>query len=277
MFFSKSMIIGLVALFTAIGGFGQTPQRARSATMRAAVERGYLGVGVIELSEDRAKALGLKDASGVEVTIVVENAPAAKAGLKVHDVILEINGKAVEDGEQFVRSIADSPAGARVSLTVWRSGARQTMAATLEAARQDPFFAIPAQPMPPMPPMPVMPPGGLWDGNTPFSSLSGSGALVGFEGENLSPQLAEYFGVKDGVLVRTVGPKTPAERAGLKAGDVVTKVNGTPVSSPREILGLVKSRGSKTFSFTVIRNKKEISLNVEISGMRLPSFDNGAL
>ena len=212
MFLSKSIIIGLVGLSAAIGGFGQTPQRARSATMRAAMEHGYLGVGVIDLSEDRVKALGLKDGSGVEVTIVTENAPAAKAGLKVHDVILEVNGKAVADGEQFVRSIADLPAGTKVNLTVWRSGARQTMTATLVEARQNPFFVMPDQAMPPMPPMPAMPPGGLWDGNAPSSSLSGSGALVGFDGETLSPQLAEYFGVKDGVLVRTVGPKTcPAE------------------------------------------------------------------
>jgi S1-C subfamily serine protease len=122
--------------------------------------------------------------------------------------------------------------------------------------------------------MPVMPPGGFWDGNAPLSSLTGSGALIGIEGENLSPQLAEYFGVKDGVLVRTVGPKTPAERAGLKAGDIVTKVNGTPVTSPREILGLVRAKGAKMFSFTVVRNKKEISLNVEISEVRLPVIIN---
>ena len=115
-----------------------------------------------------------------------------------------------------------------------------------------------------------MPPGGFWDGNSPISSLSGSGALVGFEGQSLSPQLAEYFGVKDGVLVWTVGPNTPAQRAGLKAGDIVTKVNGTPVTSPREISGLVRAKGAKMFSFTVIRNKKEISLNVEISEVLIP-------
>jgi serine protease Do len=210
----------------------------------------------------------------VEVTSVGENSAAAKAGLKVHDVILEVNGKAVEDAGQFIRTISESPAGTKVNFTVWRSGARHTLTATLDSRLENPFLLPPDAAMPPMPPMPSS---GLWDGNAPFSSLTGSGALVGFEGETLSPQLAEYFGVKDGVLVRTVGPKTPAERAGLKAGDIVTKVNGTPVASPREILGLVRAHGAKIVSFTVVRNKKEISLNVEISMVRPSGFDGGVI
>jgi S1-C subfamily serine protease len=89
---------------------------------------------------------------------------------------------------------------------------------------------------------------------------------VGFEGEPLSPQLADFFGVRQGVLVRTVDARTPAEKAGLKAGDVVTRVNGTPVTSPREITGLVRMSRGKTTSFTVVRNKKEITLDIEVSG-----------
>jgi serine protease Do len=274
MFAVKGIVICTAMLLTAAGGFAEPQQRAHSATMRAAMEHGYLGVGVKELTADRVKALGLKNDNGVEITGVEENSPAAKAGLKINDVILEVNGKALDDMEQFIGSIMRAPAGAKLSLTVWRGGAKRTIVATLESRAENPFYGVPDQDMPPMPPMPVMPLGGFWDGNAPLSSLTGSGALIGIEGENLSPQLAEYFGVKDGVLVRTVGPKTPAERAGLKAGDIVTKVNGTPVTSPREILGLVRAKGAKMFSFTVVRNKKEISLNVEISEVRLPVIIN---
>jgi len=270
-FSSKSLIVWVITLSAVFGAFAQTSQRARSATLRAAMERGYLGVGFIELTEDRVKALGLKNDNGVEVTSVGENSAAAKAGLKVHDVILEVNGKAIEDAGQFIRSISESPAGTKVGMTIWRSGVKHTVTATLDSRPENPFLLPPDAVMPPMPPMP---PSGLWDGNAPLSSLSGSGALVGFEGETLSPQLAEYFGVKDGVLVRTVGPRTPAERAGLKAGDVVTKVNGTPVASPREILGLVRAKNAKVVSFTVVRNKKEISLSVEISLLRPSVSDN---
>jgi serine protease Do len=100
---------------------------------------------------------------------------------------------------------------------------------------------------------------------------------VGFEGEALNAQLAEFFGVREGVLVRSVNPKTPAERAGLKAGDVVVKVNGTPVTTPREITGLVRSSRRKAISFTVVRDKKEISLNVEIAEDRSAPTERDAL
>jgi serine protease Do len=256
----------------AITGYSQTP--ARSATLHRVADHGYLGVGVIELTDDRVKALGLKTDNGVEIKLVEENSPAARAGLKVNDVIIEVNGKAVEDMEQFLRSIGEAAGGTKVTMTVWRGGAKRTLTATLESRQYNPIPGFPEGAMPPMPPMP---PSGVWDGNIPFSSLNGSGALIGFEGEPLTPQLAEFFGVKEGVLVRMVGPKTPAERAGLKAGDVVTKVNGTPVSTPREISGLVRSNKSKIASFTVVRNKKEIALNVEIAELRLSSPFNDVL
>lgn len=267
---------------TAVPGFAQTAfaqtlaqQQARSTILRAAATRGYLGVGVVELTDDRVRALNLKDDQGLEVKRVDENSPAAKAGLKENDVILEVNGKAVEGIEQFQRSIGDTSPGTKVSLTIWRNGAKQTVSATLDS-RQANFFDFfgrnfPVAPVPPAPPVP-------FNGGTPFPVIPGNSPLVGFEGEALSAQLAEYFGVKEGVLVRSVNAKTPAERAGLKAGDVVTKVNGTPVTTPREITGLVRaSRNKKAISFTVVRNKKEISLSVEVAEDRQAPPDREVL
>ena len=262
-----ALAIGLAAA-TVTAGYGQ----AHTATLRRVADHGYLGVGVIELTDERVKTLGLKDSSGVEVMRVEENSPAAKAGIMLNDVILKVNGKTIGDMDQFIRLISESPGGAKVNLTVWRSGGTRTLGAVLDARQQNLLYHGTGPDDGVMPPMPALPPGGLWDGDAPMSGLNGSGALVGFEGETLTPQLADFFGVKAGVLVRTVGPKTPAERAGLKAGDVVVKVNGTPVSSPREISGLVRMNRSKTASFAVVRNRKEITLNVEISaiGTRSP-------
>ena len=124
-----------------------------------------------------------------------------------------------------------------------------------------------------MPPMPAVP----FNGGNPFPTIPGDSPAVGFLGEALNPQLAEFFGVKQGVLVHSVNPNTPAERAGLKAGDVVVKVNGTPVTTPREITGLVRSSRKKAISFTVIRNKKEMSLNVEIAEDRSASAERDVL
>jgi serine protease Do len=76
--------------------------------------------------------------------------------------------------------------------------------------------------------------------------------------------------------VRTVTAKTPADKAGLKAGDVVTKVNGTPVTSPREISGLIRAV-RKTATLTIMRNKKEMTLNIEIAQDRVPAPDREVL
>jgi serine protease Do len=264
MFFRSTVLIFLAAASIAVPALAQTsaPQRARSLSLRRAATRGYLGVGVVELTDDRVKALKLKDDHGVEIKHVDPDSPAAKAGLKENDVILEVNGKPVEDIEQFQNSIGDTAPGTKVNLTIWHYGNRQTVAATLDSRPDNVYsFLGPDVPDAPMPAMPAIPP----NGENPFAYLPGNSAMVGFEGEALNPQLAEFFGVKDGVLVRSVNPMTPASKAGLKAGDVVIKVNGTPVMSPREITGLVHSSRRKVVSFTVVRNKKEMTLNVEMA------------
>jgi len=248
MFWKKAGLASIMLAALAIVAYAQTTtkQRAHSANMQVAMPSGYLGVGVQEISPDRAKALNLKEATGVEVTSVTENAPAAKAGIRLHDVILEVGGQKVESGQAFVDLIGAKAAGTKVSLTVWRNGASQTVTAALGSRPVEGLTVMP----PPAPFGPMLP---------------DDAPKVGFEGEPLTPQLAEFFGVAqgEGVLVRTVVEKTPAEKAGLKAGDVVTKVNGMPVASPREISGIV--RQSKKVVFTVIRNKKEITLNVEVA------------
>lgn len=91
----------------------------------------FLGVGVQEINSERSKALKLKDEYGVEITRVDDDSPAAKAGLKVHDVVLEYNGQRVEGTEQFVRFVRETPAGRTVKLAINRAGSNQTLAATI--------------------------------------------------------------------------------------------------------------------------------------------------
>ncbi len=256
--------LAAVSFFSQLPGFAQTraPQPSRSTTFRRAATRGYLGVGVVALTDDRVKALGLKDDHGVEVKRVEEGTAADKAGFKEGDVILEVNGKPFDNVERFIRAIAEQQPGANVDLTVWRNNARQTLTAKLDERSGRQFFTFgPNGALPPMPPMPVLPP----NVQDQLNGLRGNSARVGFEGETLTGQLADFFGVKEGVLVRSVTAGTPAEKAGLRAGDVVMKVNGTPVSSPREISGLVRTGRQKTSSFTVVRNRKEIQVVVEIA------------
>ncbi len=239
--------------------------RGRSISTQAMAKRGYLGVGVAEVTAERARALKLATDSGVEVKRVDDNSPASKAGLKENDVILELNGQKVDEVEQFVRTVGDTAPGSKIEMSVWRNAAKQSLTATLESRRAM-AMVFPASPFDGA----MIAPRSLEDIWPP--AMVSEAPKVGFEGEMLTPQLAEFFGVKEGVLVRTVNAKSAAEKAGLKAGDVVTRVNGTPVSSPREVSSLLRV-SRKNASITVMRNHKEITLNVEVAEDRMPSPD----
>jgi S1-C subfamily serine protease len=99
----------------------------------------------------------------------------------------------------------------------------------------------------------------------PHIQMSWRNPSLGIEGESLSSQLADFFGVKDGVLVRSVVKDSAAEKAGIKAGDVIIKVDDTSITNPREISSVLRHlRDKKTFPVVLVRNKKEMTLTVTI-------------
>jgi serine protease Do len=222
----------------------------------------YLGIGVADITAERAKALNLKEERGAEVTNVAVDSPAAKAGIKEGDVVLEYDGTAVQGIEQLTRLVRETPVGRQVKISVWRSGAAQTLTATIEARKGTvirsggrdivvPFIRPPQIEMPRF--------------EIPRFQMTWQNPVLGIEGESLNSQeqLAEFFGVRDGVLVKSVRKNSAAEKAGIKAGDVVQKVNDHSVTTPQEITSALRSLGSKkTFTVIVVRNKKEIPLTV---------------
>jgi len=217
----------------------------------------YLGIGVAEVSAEHAKTLNLKEVRGAEVSRVEENGPAAKAGIKEGDVVLEYNGGLVEGVEQFVRMVRETPPGRAVKLMVWRNGAAQNLTVTV-GERQGTVFRTPGG----MVHIPEIPPIEI-----PRFEWSWQNSVLGIEGESLGAarQLAEYFGVRDGVLVRQVLRNTAAEKAGLKAGDVITRVDGTAVGSTREITAQLRAaRPNRTVMLTVVRDKREMPLTVTL-------------
>lgn len=254
---TRISIATFLLIAAAMGVNAQTVQRGRSATMHTVADRGFLGVGFMEITPDRAKQLKVPNANGVEVKRVDRESPAAKAGVKLGDVIFELDGKPIESGESFMQAIAGEPAGAKIALSVWREGVKVPLTAVIESR---PAMAFAAPPMPLAPPEPPALPM-LRQGPNP----TGYAPMVGIEGVEVTDQIAQYFGVKGGVLVWAVMPHSPADRAGLKAGDVVTKVNGTPVMNPREVSGTIRSSGRKSISFMVVRDKKEVTLEVELA------------
>jgi serine protease Do len=228
----------------------------------------WLGVETQEVTADKAKELKLSAERGVVVGKVVPDSPAAKAGLKENDVVTEINGQRVEGAAQFRRMIHEIPAGRSIQLTVWRDGRSQTISATLgksEERRQ--AFKL-ANPTPGafafrMPDLPEIPSLELY-GNL----LSGQPRL-GIDAEDLSGQLGTFFGAPDGegILVREVHSDSPAEKAGLKAGDVITSFNGERIhslSELREKLSAKRDSKDGSVKLGLLRNKSEISLTVEL-------------
>ena len=221
----------------------------------------YLGVNLAEIDSTRAKELKLKETTGVEITRVEEGSPAEKAGLKPNDVVLEYNGQHVEGMEQFGRLVRETPGGREVKLVISRGGDTQTVMATVGARRVRAFAGsikdfVPDMPEIRMPDMPQM-----------FSVWRSP--VLGVEAEPLGSQLAAFFGVKDGVLVRSVLKDSAAEKAGLKAGDVITKVDGAAVTTPNELSSAVHSASSKkTFAIEVMRDHKAMSFNIAVDDGR---------
>lgn len=227
----------------------------------------FLGVGVREVDAERSKALKLKEEYGVEVTTVEPESPAAKAGLKVSDVVLEYNGQRVEGTQQFIRFVRETPAGRTVKLTVSRGGANQTIAATIATRKgKGMAYGMPGMSMEgfkvEMPRMEMTMP------DIPKAMMSWRSASLGVEAESLGDsQLAAYFGVKEGVLVRSVLKGSAAEKAGIKAGDVLLKVDDDKVTSPRDVTSAMRSARSeskKSIPVVLMRDKKETSLTVAL-------------
>ena len=225
---------------------------------------GYLGIGGLDISPERAKALNLKEERGVEVSSLAPEGPAAKAGLKEGDVVLEFNGQRVEGTTQFQRLVRETPVGRQAKISVWRNGGMQTLNATVGESKSTTTMVMPNDgswnfSMPEMPPMPNV--------EIPRFNMSSQNPMLGIVGESLGQedQLAEFFGVQDGVLVRSVRKGSAAEKAGIKAGDVITKVDDSKVTSSMEITrALRNAKSKKTITVTLTRNKHEMPLTVTV-------------
>jgi C-terminal processing protease CtpA/Prc len=230
----------------------------------------WLGVETHEVTTDKAKELKLSAERGVVLGKIVPDSPAAKAGLKENDVVTEVNGQRVEGAAQFRRMIHEIPAGRSIQLTVWREGRSQTVSATLgksEERRHAMKMVAPtpgafAFRMPEIPDIPSM----EWNGNMLFG---GGQPRLGIDAEDLSGQLGAFFGAPEGegILVRDINSGSAAEKAGVKAGDVITSLNGErirTVGELREKLSAKRDDKDRNVKLGILRNKSEISLNVEL-------------
>lgn len=232
----------------------------------------YLGVDTRNVTADRVSALKLKEEQGVEITMVDQDAPAGKAGLKEHDVILNLNGTAVESVEQLRRMIHETPPDRVISLGISRNGQPLTVKVQLTDRKKAFAYAFPNPQdfkfeMPALQPMPEI--------DMPVSvvvvhSSGRSGLMV----ENMTPQLGDFFGVKNGngVLIRSVEKGSRAEQAGFRAGDVIVKVNGDTIADASDFSHALRSRKENTANIGIIRDRKEQTLT-----LKLPPRDQSSI
>lgn len=237
----------------------------------------YLGVDTRDVTTDRLSTLNLKEEKGVEVTMVDQDAPAGKAGVKEHDVIMSLNGSEVESVEQLRRMIREVPPGRVITLGISRHGAPMSIKVQLADRKKaysysysygdgDRTVTIPAVPavpaVPAMPAMPAMPEIDMPISIVVVHSSRRSGLLL----ENLTPQLGDFFGAKngEGVLVRSVEKGSAAEKAGFRAGDVIVKVNGERIADASDFTHALQSRKDSNVSVNVIRDKREQNINLTL-------------
>jgi serine protease Do len=229
----KSVSILFVTLITTASAFAQ--------------DTGWIGMSIGD-GTDR----------GALIRSVEANSPAERAGLKANDVILQYNKQDVVGAKQLTRLVNETPAGRTVDMTIRRDNREQTLKVTTEKAPLElggirfqtpdltPFRDHIALAMP------------NFDVLTTVSITQ-----AGIRVDSLTPQLRDFFGVKNGgVLVASVDEGSSAAKAGLKAGDVITAIERATVSSPAEFNREVRSRTS-TYVLKVVRDKQEREIRVE--------------
>ena len=259
--------IGVVALLLGVSYAAQNlSDPASQPWIFASEESGtssYLGVDIADVTSERLSALKLKEEKGVEVTMVDQDAPAGKAGIKEHDVILTMNGTSIESGAQLRRMIHETPAGRVVTLGLSRDG--QPMSLKVQLADKHKEFAWAT----PRPDVHVkIPEINMPDIDIPAFNMVmvTSSARSGLMVENITPQLGDFFGVKNGngVLVRSVEKGSRAEKAGFHAGDVIVKVNDHSVHDTSDFAHGMKSRNGNSVNVGIVRDKKEQNLTLTL-------------
>ena len=236
------------------------------------VDGGFLGVYAENINRENMGRYNLNTVRGVGVTQVIKDSPAEKAGLRKDDVILRIDGEAVNSVRKLNRLVSEMAPDHSVRIAVSRGGAEQEVTATI-AKRSDSSFAqdfLRGQPK-------VWKWEGdpkMWKFESPLfkrrlgdnggelSFFLANSRRIGVSTMELNKQLAEYFGVTDGVLVTSVMEDSPAAKAGVRAGDVITAIDGEKVDSPGDLARAINRKKEGDVTLTVIRNKSQQTIRV---------------
>lgn len=302
----------VTSAFTII--IGQTPEAKKEKEKAATAfswsfdgDGGYLGVQTQEVSKENFARFGLRDVRGVAVEKVLENSPAAAAGIRAGDVIVRFNGEDITSTRKLTRLVGEVDPDHQVKLTVSRGGSEQEITVTVGKRPTPKFengnfsFSMPDhlekfgmdtfKNMPQLKDLPQMkgfegphlfniPPG---TGGQSFVWRAGGGRQIGISVYPVTKQLGERFGVESGVMINDVRADSPAAKAGLKAGDIVVEVDGKAVKTNLDLIKAVNARKEGDVQLTVVRDRSRQTISVTPEASKDSGFlfqtddDNGVM
>lgn len=266
-------------------------KRIQSFVFAAPFERSYLGVQTVEISKDNFGKFGLAQPRGVGIEKVLEDSPAANAGLQSGDVIVRFEGEEVKSTSKLTRLIGEVAPDQTAKVTILRGGGEREFNVTLGKREASPaaFGNFDFENLPPLPALPrtpqtlqtpraqaiPLPPRGA-DGDV-FIRRGGANWQIGVGVTALTKQLGDYFGVSEGrgLLINSVRENSPAAKAGLKAGDIIVEVEGKEVKGQTDLMRAVNEKKDGDISLTILRdrNRQTVRVAPEMSKDGATSFD----
>jgi serine protease Do len=247
---------------------------------------GYIGISIRDVEKADVEREKLAGQSGAVIEEVRSGSPAEKAGLKSGDVVIEYDGERVRSAQQLTRLVRETPESRTVKASVMRAGKRVDVEVTpsagggsyasanlgrdLEHLSHDLSLRIQPE-LDRLRELRVEPFAFEFGGRIQTGRL-------GISAQDLTPQLANYFGVKEGVLVTSVTEASVASKAGLKAGDVITAIDGSVVNRVSDVRRRVERLDEgEDFTIAIARDRKTLTLNGKMASDERPSVRRRAL
>jgi serine protease Do len=234
----------------------------------------YMGVVTEEIDSGNMSRYGMNSVRGVGVSRVSEGSPAEKAGLKKGDVILQFDGEPVTSTRKLSRLIGEAAPEQTVRLTISRNGSEQQMSVKL-GKREDASRAYRAMIPNQGELLRRTPAPRVWNSVPESFGFFGSNRRVGITTTALTKQLADFFGVSGGrgLLITSISENSPASRAGLRAGDVITQVNDEKIEDSDDFIRALNFKEEGDVTLTIIRDKSQRTIKVTPERRPSPSFN----
>lgn len=249
----KGEVVGINTAIIAGGqgvGFATPINMAKDILLqlkeKGKVVRGWIGVSIQEVTPDLAKSFGLKDKQGALVSSVNKDEPADKAGIKPGDIIVEFDGKAINEVNDLPRTVASIAPGKTVKIKVIRDGKEKILSITISKMKEEEETAA-----------------------VEGKEEAAPEKKLGFSVQSITPEMAKRMDLKDteGVIVSQVKPESPAGLAGIKSGDIIKEVNRREIKNIKEYKEAMKVISKDdTVLFRIVRGGNTLYVAIKTKG-----------